>query len=176
MKIFKMFLFLISIAMLFSIVGCNDDDDKNPAGPGNNKYDGTLNATVSGDFNLNFQCKTAYGLIVKPANGQSGSMHIQGSVTQGSDTYLIDIQVYHDAATGTYDMTFPMQTGQGLGTISKNSVGNVSESGSITFTQVNDSHMVGTFEFTAWRMEGVGQKVTVVVSSGSFNVPVIDVN
>jgi hypothetical protein len=39
--------------------------------------------------------------------------------------------------------------------------------------QVSASRMAGTFSFTAFRMVGVGQKVTVTVTDGTFNVPVI---
>jgi hypothetical protein len=168
MKIFKILL-LISLAMIFCLVSCNDN---NPT-KGDTKYDGTLNATISGDLNLSFQCKEAYGLIVKPAEGLNGSMHIQGSVKQGSDTYMIDIQVYHDAAAGTYELSFPMSSGGGVASVAKNNTGNFSESGSVTFTQVSSTRMAGTFEFTAWRVDNVGQKITTEVASGSFNVPVI---
>jgi hypothetical protein len=161
--------------MLFS--GCKDEkkDDSNPAGNGNT-HDGTLNASISGDFTLNFQCSAAYSIqgTGNAGQGTTGVMHIQGSMTQGSDTYMIDIQVYHDPATGTYQFAFPPV--DGIGSVSKNSTMNFSESGSVTFTQVSSSRMAGTFSFTAFRMIDVGQKATVNVANGTFDVPVIASN
>jgi len=167
---------LISIAVIISLTlffGCSEDkkDNSNPTGPGGANT-GTINASISGDFASNFQCTTAYGLqgTANASQGTGGSMHIQGTVT-GSDTIMIDIQIYHDPATGTYDLAFPPVDGVGI--VSKNNEMNFSESGTATFSQVSSSRMSGTFNFTAFRMTDVGQKVTVTVTSGSFDVPVI---
>lgn len=158
----------------FVVSGCFDND-KNPTGV-DNKKNGKLNATLSGDINLNFQCNEAFGLqaIGNASEGTSGLMQIQGTIKQGSDEIGIDIQVYHDPATGTYQLFFPPQ--EGVGTVIKNNESYISKSGSIAFTEVNKNRMVGTFSFTAFRMIGVGQEVTVTVTSGSFDVPVIESN
>jgi hypothetical protein len=152
--------------------GCGGND-KGPAGPGDGTYDGTLNATIRGDLNLDFRCSTAYGIKGTGDSGQgtTGSMHVQGVVTQGADEYMIDIQVYRDPATGTYQLTFPAVAG--VATVIKNNVGNLSESGSVTFSQVSSTRLAGTFSFQAFRMASIGEKVTVTVTSGTFDVPVI---
>lgn len=60
-----------------------------------------------------------------------------------------------------------------MASVAENSIGNFSESGGVTFTQISASRMAGTFSFTAFRMVGVGEKVTVTVTEGTFDVPVI---
>jgi hypothetical protein len=169
----KRWIVLLAMLGLIVTVGCGDNK-KDPTVPDDNSdYDGTISATIAGDLSLDFNCTTAYGLAEAGAGGATGSMHIQGIVTQGTDEYMIDIQVYHDPATGTYQLDFPPV--DGVGTVAKNNTGNISESGSVTFTQVSSSHLVGTFSFTAFRIvEGVG-KVTVTVTDGTFNVPVITI-
>lgn len=161
----------ITAVMSILLMGCDKDD--NPLDPGTNLKNGTLTASISGDLTLNFQCSAAYGLQSKSDAGQgiTGLMHIQGLVTQGSDEYMIDIQVYHDPATGTYQLEFPPV--EGVATVTKNNTGNISKSGSVTFTQVSETRMAGTFSFTAFRMVSVGVEATVTVTSGTFNVPVI---
>jgi hypothetical protein len=175
----KRWISLAVVLCMILFIGCKKDsnDNSNPAGNGNGTtHDGTISATISGDISVNFQCSAAYGIqgTGDAGQGTSGVMQFQGTMTQGSDTYMIDIQVYHDPATGTYQFAFPPV--DAVGTIAKNSTGNFSESGSVTFTQVSASRMAGTFSFTAFRMTNEGQKVTVNVASGTFNVPVIASN
>jgi len=166
----------LTSAVLFGLLflSCSDDkDDSNPTGPGANIKNGTLTATISGDFTLNFQSNAAYGLqaTANATQGITGMMHIQGAMSQGADAYLIDIQIYHDPATGTYSLAFPPV--DAVGTVTKNNSGSFSKSGSVTLTTVSSTRMKGTFSFTAFRMTGVGQEVTTTVSSGVFDVPVI---
>jgi hypothetical protein len=148
--------------------GCGDDS----TGPGDGDVilDGTLNATVAGDLGLTFRCTAAYGVQATESEDGTGLMQVQGSVTQGADTYLISIQVSHDPATGTYNLAMGTQ---GVAAITKNNVGNFAESGTVTFTQVSSSRMKGTFNFTAVRLVGVGDQRTVTVTQGTFDVPVI---
>jgi hypothetical protein len=161
---------VLTLLTLAASGGCGSSTTTPPPGQTHN---GTISANIGGDFSLTFNCTTAYGLVVAPDAGEGtpGSMHIQGPVTQGGDTYLLDIQVYHDPATGTYVLDFPPV--DGVGSIARNSTGNVSETGSVTFTQVSSTRLAGTFSFTAFRMVGVGEKVTVTVTDGTFDVPVI---
>ena len=168
MKRWTMLFALLAVTLA---VGCGDDDGTGPGNGGNGVVDGTLNATVTGDYEVSFRCTAAYGVQLEAAAGGQGTMQVQGSVVQGADTYMISIQVYRDAATGTYDLSFPPV--EGVGTISKNNVGNFSESGTVTFTQVSSSRMKGTFSFTAFRIVGVGDKRTVTLTEGTFDVPVI---
>lgn len=173
----KRWIGLLAVLGLVFFGGCNDDKD--PTGSNgddnhNGNYDGTITATLAGDLSLDFNCSTAYGLQTTGEGKTTGLMQIQGIVTQGSDEYMIDIQVYHDPATGTYQFEFPPVAA--VATVAKNNVGNFSEVGSVTFTQVSATRMAGTFSFTAFRMVGVGQKVTVDVTDGVFDVPVIDLD
>lgn len=162
---------LVLLSMAFSI-GCGDD--KSPTGNGAPTYDGTITATIAGDLQLDFNCTTAYGLAVAGDTGQgtAGTMQIQGKVTEGADEYMIDIQVYHDPATGSFTLEFPPD--DGVASVAKNNVGNFSDSGSIAFTEVSESRLVGTFSFHAFRVVGVGQTASIDVTDGSFDVPVID--
>jgi hypothetical protein len=164
---------VIAAVTAMLLTGCGKDDNNNPVIPGNNLRNGTLTASISGDFTLNFQCHTAYGLqgTTNASQGIQGIMQVQGTVTQGSDTYLLDIQAYHDPATGTYQLAFPPV--EGVATLTKNGVVNFSSSGSVTFTQVSATKMTGTFSFTAFHMDNAGQEVTITVASGTFDVPVI---
>ncbi|MBM3285848.1 MAG: hypothetical protein FJY88_00635 [Candidatus Eisenbacteria bacterium] len=164
---------LLAVLCLTTLVSCGDDDKKSTTGPGdqNQEHDGTITAAITGDFQLDFTCADAYGLKVEPQEGLPGSMHIQGDVTLGSDQYMIDIQVYHDPATGTFDLTFPPV--DGVGSIIKNSRIHYSETGSVTISQVSASRMEGTFSFHAFSMVSPGQRVDVDVMEGTFDVPVI---
>lgn len=161
---------LVALLALTFAAGCGDDSDPNGPGDGNSLWDGTINANLAGEHTLNFRCTAGYGLQADDVE-EGGLMQVQGSVTQGSDVYMISIQVYHAPATGTYDLAFASQTG--VGTVSKNNVGSFAESGTVTFTQVSSSRMKGTFSFTAFRMAAVGDQRTTTVTQGTFDVPVI---
>jgi hypothetical protein len=168
----KRWIGLLALLGLVAFVGCGGDEGTpSPTGPTGQTHDGTINATIDGDLVLNFRCTTAYGLQGTGGQGTTGSMHVQGIVSQGADSYMIDIQVFHDPAVGTYQLAFPAE--DGIATVAKNNVGNFSESGSVTVTQTSATRLAGTFSFTAFRMTGVGQKVTVTVTEGTFDVPVI---
>jgi hypothetical protein len=171
MKSTKWLIIITLMSML--LMSCGKKDNNNPVGPGNNLMNGTLTASISGDFTLNFQCHEAYGLqgITNASQGIQGIMQVQGTVTQGSDTYLLNIQAYHDPATSTFQLAFPPV--EGVATLTKNGVANFSSSGSVTFTQVSGTKMTGTFSFTAFHMDNAGQEVTITVASGTFDVPVI---
>lgn len=164
---------VLLIVLSLALACGNDDKDKSPTTPGSGTRNGTLTATLSGDINLNFNSNTAYGLQSQAdaASGEPGLMQVQGVVNVGGVQYSIDIQIYRNPATGTFQLRFPPQ--DGVGSVLKNSDGYFSESGSVTFTQVSKTSMAGTFNFKAFKMVGVGQKVTVDVTNGSFNVPVI---
>lgn len=171
----KRWIVLLLVLGLTSFAACNDDDNStNPNDNDNNHntHNGTITARVTGDYTLNFACTTGYGLALNEVQGQgTGSMHIQGPFTVGGDTYLIDIQIYENPGTGTFEFVFPPVNA--VGSIGKNSTGNFSESGSVTVTEATSSRLKGTFSFTAFRIEqGIG-KVTVTVSNGTFDVPVI---
>jgi len=171
MKILK----LIAIPIILSLMLAGCKEKKNPTGP-NDQTGGKLNAVISGNFSLNFQSNNAIGLYdpADPSEGFEGAMQVQGSVKQGSDEYIIDIQVYRNPVTGTYQFSFPMV--DAVASISKNELGYLSKSGSVTFTQVSKSRLVGTFNFTGISMDATGQEVTVTVASGTFDVPVLDIN
>lgn len=168
----KRWIVLLMVLTLASFVACSDDDNPSRTNDDDNTHDGTITATVTGDYTLDFACTTGYGLALHEVPGEgSGSMHIQGPFTVGSDTYMIDIQIYHNPGTGTFDFAFPPV--DAVGSIGKNNTGNFSESGSVTVTEASSSRLKGTFSFTAFRMEqGIG-KVTVTVTNGTFDVPVI---
>lgn len=169
MKILK----LIAIPIMLSLILAGCKEKKNPTGP-NDQTGGKLNAVISGDFSLNFQSNDAIGLYdqADPGEGFEGGMQVQGSVKQGSDEYIIDIQVYRNPATGTYQFSFPPV--DAVASISKNDLGYLSKSGSVTFTQVSKSRLAGTFNFTAIAVDDSGQSVTVTVASGTFDVPVME--
>ncbi len=162
---------LVLLALLGStmIIGCGDDDGPNdPAGP---VHDGTIDAAITGDLTLDFHCTTAYGLSVQGEGGAPGLMQIQGIITQGSDEYMIDIQVYHDPEPGTYGFAFPPEGA--VASIAKNNVASMSNSGSVTFTEVSSDRLAGTFSCTAFHMVGVGVEFNIEVTGGTFDVPVI---
>jgi hypothetical protein len=171
MKRTKWIVFAAMVILFLS--GCSDDKNDNPANPGANLKNGTLAAAISGDFSLNFQCSAANGLqeTGNASQGTTGIMHIQGIMAQGSDEYMIDIQVYHNPATGAYQLEFPSAVGAAI--VSKNSDANFAKSGSVTFSQVSSTRMAGTFNFSAFRLDNAGKEITVTVSSGTFDVPVI---
>jgi hypothetical protein len=161
---------MIVIVGLAVFIGCGEKEKSNPTGPGVT-HNGTIHATVGGDYTLTFNCTTAYCVADQ---GTSGSMHVQGEVTVGSDTYQIDIHISQEPSTGTWGLTFPSAD---YATIAKSNTGNFSESGSVTVTQASTSKVVGTFDFVAWRVEGDPVvKKTVTVSSGTFDVPIILAN
>ncbi|MBM3317035.1 MAG: hypothetical protein FJY75_04200 [Candidatus Eisenbacteria bacterium] len=171
----KRWIGLLVLVGLVAVLGCNDDKKSTtPDGDDNGNYDGTITATITGDLELDFSCSTAYGIAEAGQGGAAGLMQIQGIVMQGADEYMIDIQVYRDPATGTYDLAFPPV--DGVGSVAKNDTGNFSESGSVTFTQVGSGKLAGTFEFVAFRVIGVGEMVTTTVADGTFDVPVIQID
>lgn len=92
-------------------------------------------------------------------------------VTQGSDEYMIDIQVYHDPATGTYEFAFPPV--DGVGSVIKNGFIHYSETGRVTFNQLSSTRMAGTFTFHAFRLANPGERVDLDVTEGVYDVPVI---
>jgi hypothetical protein len=163
---------MIAIVCLAVFIGCGDKKKSNPSGPGV-VHNGTIHATVSGDYNLTFNCTTAYCVASK---GTNGSMDVQGFVTSGSDTLSITINILSEPSTGTWALDF---LSGNWGAIEKDNTMNISESGSVTVTQATTSKVVGTFNFEAWRMEAGGTGVvrkTVNVSNGTFDVPIILTN
>jgi len=169
----KRWMLLLALLGAMALVNCNDDDN-GPTDPNGDEYDGTISATVTGDLELEFNCTTAYGLLVPGDGGlrTNGLMQIQGVVTEGQDEYMIDIQVYHDPATGTYALAFPPV--EGVATIAQNDIGNFSDEGSVTFTQVSSTRMKGTFSFHAFRVVSPGVLTSIDVEDGTFDVPVIE--
>ena len=162
---------LVLFALLGSamIIGCSDDDG--PNNPGDPVHDGTLDATIAGDLTLDFHCTTAYGLSVQGGGGPSGLMQIQGICTVGSDEYMIDIQVYHDPEPGLYGFAFPFV--DAVASIAKNNVASVSNSGSVTFSEVSSDRLAGTFSCTAFHLVEPGVEFNITVTDGTFDVPVI---
>jgi hypothetical protein len=169
----KRWLCSLALLSLIVIVGCKDES--NPTGPNNNTHNGTITATLSGDYSVAFNCSAAYAVVSAGDEGQGipGSIDIQGSVTVGSDTYMISIHISANTSTGTWDLVFATEN---WGSIAKNNTLNFSKSGSISITQASSSKLQGTFNFAAFRMEQSNGSVverTVNVASGTFNVPII---
>jgi hypothetical protein len=170
----KRLIALFALLSLACFIGCSDND-KSPTDNGDQtpEYDGTLTASVTGDLGLEFDCSEAYGLAVPGEGGDTGLMQIQGTITQSGHEYMIDIQVYHDPATDTFDFVFP--PADCVASIAEDNTGNFSNAGSVTFTTVSADRLVGTFSFHAFRALGGGGLSSIDVADGSFDVPVIDI-
>ncbi|MGZ5247913.1 MAG: DUF6252 family protein [Flavitalea sp.] len=83
-------------------------------------------------------------------------------VINAGDDASISIILPSDVKPGTYDLQY---LGDYMATLKKNDNSLVSESGSVTITERNDSQIKGTFSFDAADAEGAAKAV---VSAGSF--------
>jgi hypothetical protein len=163
-KTMKKLIGMILIIGLFVFIGCGNKKS-NSTGPGV-IHNGRIHTNVSGNYNLTFNCTTAYCVATQ---GTNRSMDIQGFVTSGADTFSITINISDAPTSGTWTLGFPAEN---WGVIEKNNTMNYSESGSVTVTGASSSKVVGTFNFEAFGMGGT----TVTVSDGTFNAPIISAN
>lgn len=83
-------------------------------------------------------------------------------VINAGDDASISLILPSDVKPGTYDLQY---LGDYMATVRKNDNSLVSESGSVTIIERNDSQIKGTFSFEASDVDGVDKAV---VSAGSF--------
>lgn len=169
----KISILFLATVLSTSIVSCSGDDDGgNPNPPA--ALEGQITASVGGN---NFTSITQGTTAVKVATGDAYTITIQGTDLGGKQIQLILNGV--DGETGTYEIsdtagitaigsyievnttTFTSQTWVAP-------YENSGAAGSITITEISDTNIKGTFEFTARNQENTQD--TKAVTGGSFNV------
>ncbi|MDR6966397.1 hypothetical protein J2X31_000390 [Flavobacterium arsenatis] len=168
----KISILFLATVLSTAVISCSGDDDGNPTPP--TALEGQITANVGG---ANFTSITQGTTAVKVATGGAFTITVQGTDLGGRQLQLILNGV--DATTGTYQIsqeaaisaigsytevnttTFTSQTWA-----APNGTDDVS--GSITITEISDTNIKGTFNFTARNQEDANNVKE--VTGGSFNV------
>ncbi len=171
-RVLTVFLFLIALAVM---INCkNKKKDNNLIGPNGNTNNGSMSATVSGEYNLSLQSSTAAGVT------DVSMMSALSDFSQGTTNYSLTIMVYSAVKTGTFDVVFVggdftnkatclFQAQIGNDTASKRSFWGYS--GTITISEASNTHLKGTFQFAA--RENIPGSPEIAVTNGSFDVPAV---
>lgn len=169
----KISILFLATVLSTSILSCSGDDGGESTG-GGVAVEGTISANVAG---AGFTSITQGTTAVKVATGDAYTITIQGTDLGGKNLQLILNGV--DGTTGTYEIgvdtaisaigtytevnltTFATQTW-----VAPYEDGGVA--GSITITEISDTNIKGTFEFTAKNQENAQDSKE--ITGGSFNV------
>ncbi len=165
-------LFLATI-LSTSFVSCSGDDGGNNIDP--IAVEGTITANVGGG---NFTSMSMATTAMKVETGGAYTITIQGSDVNGKNLQLILNGV--DGETGTFDIGVDTAI-SAIGSYTELNIANPMDSqtwvapyenggvsGSITITEISDTNIKGTFEFTARYQENAQD--TKEITGGSFNV------
>jgi len=147
-----------------------------------NMFDGSFEATLSGDFNKSFtgQATFLHGIVTTLSEIENGSTISLNLVNENDEGELINILVaqqgdLNGVNLGTYNVELDPDDGDPLvnigGFITGNSGILVNESGSVTFTKIEDDLIEGSFQAELTNMSGVNVNV-----SGEFSAKGITEN
>jgi hypothetical protein len=174
----KISVLFIALAISGFVSSCGSDDGG--GGGGSSVSEGVMKAKVDGNW-VTTESMTGAATLVESA----GALTLQGNTGgtsskafmfvingfEGQDTYVIggENSIYVNASYTeiTVDMNNPMNT-QSVSWQAPYSGGG--EVGKIVFSEVTDTHVKGTFEFTAKKNTGDGSLKT--ISEGSFNLKI----
>lgn len=168
----KISILFFATVLSTSIISCSGDDEGNPVPPV--ALEGQITASVGGN---NFTSITQGTTAVKVATGDAYTITIQGTDLGGRQIQLILNGV--DGTTGTYEIS-PEASISAIGTyIEINTTTFTSQTwvapfensgvtGSITITEISDTNIKGTFNFTARNQEDAQDSKA--ITGGSFNV------
>jgi len=173
MKTLKKISILFLVAVLSTAaISCAGDDDG--GGPGPSAAEGTITASVGGN---NFTSITQGTTAMKVAVGGTYTITIQGTDLGGRQIQLILNGV--DGETGTYEISQEAAISAIGSYIEVNTATFTSQTwvapfedsgvaGSITITEISDTNIKGTFNFTARNQEDAQDSKE--ITGGSFNV------
>ncbi|MDI9257522.1 MULTISPECIES: DUF6252 family protein [Flavobacterium] len=172
MKSLKQFGFAVTLALTVLLTSCSGSDDN--GGGGGSASLGTLKAKVGGN---SFTSMEAATFATKQVVGGLTTIIIQGSTASGKAIQLI--------LTGTDGNagTFEISDTAGISAIASYTEVNISNPmdsqtwaapyessgvvGSITISEITETNVKGTFNFTAKNQEGADTKS---VTNGAFNI------
>lgn len=170
MKTIKQFSAVLVLALITTLTSCSSDSS---GGGGGSASLGTLKGKVAGS---NFTSMTAATFATKQVAGLTTNFIIQGSDASGKAIQLMIMGT--DGTTGTFEISDTA----GISVIASYSEVNLSTMtsqtwaapydgsgvvGSITISEVTDTNIKGTFNFTGKNQSGSDTKN---VTDGAFNV------
>lgn len=165
-----------AVLVTLGLAGCGGgggDDGETGPGP-DNSTDSGMSAKVDG-ANWTAGELTAYATAVP---GVPGGIGIGGTQNVSSlDSRSITLSLYNVSGPGTYPLGVLPPVRGGSGQYTTSSTGWITAgsgtAGSVTFTTLSATRVVGTFRFNAGAVPGGGAAGTKVVTDGSFDLPLI---
>lgn len=170
----KISILFLATVLSTSILSCSGDDGGESTG-GGIAVEGTITANVGGGSFTSMSMATT---AMKVETGGAYTITIQGTDAGGKNMQLILNGV--DGSTGTYEIGVDTAI-SAIGSYTEVNIANPMDSqtwvapyedggvaGSITITEISDTNIKGTFEFTARNQENAQD--TKEITGGSFNV------
>ncbi len=157
---------LAALLVGLAAASCGGDGDKDPTGPGPSGTDPYyLRGTING------AAWSAPGLPIGVTHATPGQYVL---IAEPAGSYRLSIVLWNITGPGTYALGVGAQTRGGTVTLSLQPATwvapNSGSAGSMTFTTLNDTLMVGTFNFTA---NEVGGASTRTLTAGEFRLRVV---
>ena len=142
-----------------ALVSCGGDDDNGTTGSGE-----FVKAKVDGS---NWSSSSSID-VVSASNPMANVLTVQGSNNSGE---VIQLSLMNYNGEGTYDVSSQINGYAQYGTVNPiafyNSAMGGAAGGEVTITEVTETYVKGTFEFTGKRTEE-GNNETVEVTNGEF--------
>jgi hypothetical protein len=172
MKTMKTIGIFLAVALVSLVTSCSSDD--NGGGGGSNASLGTIKARVAGS---NFTSMQVGTFATRQVVGGLTTIIVQGSDASGKAIQIV-ITGYQDGTT-----TYPISDDTAISTVASYIEANISnplnslvwaapydnsgQVGSVTITEITETNVKGTFNFTGKNQDGEDTKA---VTNGAFNV------
>jgi len=152
---------LMAFVALFVLAGCGDDGPTNPDDGNNNndQTDGSISCNVDG-------ASWSYDLNAAGIEHSIGWLTLTSGTSDATDVAIITVP----ASEGAYDLG---QTGETNISLTINGIPYMTggQTGTLTVTNIDGDHAEGTFSGTA--IHAINMTDTVVITNGTFDVPVV---
>lgn len=144
----KTYFILLGLLTVIFISSCKKNEDTNPV-------------TGNGSISLNYDGTAWSATLAVQAVNSNGVINVTGS---DSDSHQAAVTLLNVTTTGTYECS--MTTGnmlrwtEGLGQSDTYTANGLLGTGSITVSEISDTHIKGTFSFTGQNTAGGSRSIT----------------